>query len=58
MKVLDGRGQHTKKEAEKNKKDIKLWFKENPNRTIKECCESLNLSRVTVRKHVRDLQSA
>ena len=55
MKILEGRGLHTKKTAEKNKQAIKKWFKKNPSSTKKDCCDALGLSYATVRKHINAL---
>jgi len=56
MEVAEGRGMHTKIIAAKNKRNVKLWFQENPNSTKKECCDGLCLTYVTVRKHLKSLK--
>ena len=55
MKIVDGRGMHTKKTAEKNMARVEKWFKDNPNSTITDCYKALGLSIHTVRKHVKAL---
>jgi len=57
MKVKDGRGQNRVQEALKNKQNVKKWFLDNPDTTIKECCESLCLAYHTVRKHIDSLNT-
>lgn len=57
MNIKDGRGLHNKSIAEENKTAIKTWFRANPGSTITECCESLGLTYITVRKHLDALKN-
>lgn len=57
MNVIDGRGQNQKEAAMVNQKIIKEWFAKNPNSTIKECCDAVNLTYKTVRKHINSIKS-
>lgn len=52
MNISDGRGRNTKKMGEKNRLNVKAWFKKNPGSTINECCNGLNLTYKTVRGHI------
>lgn len=56
LNICDGRGAYGKNEAEKNKRLIVEFFKKNPGSTQKECAESLNLSTITVWKHLKNIR--
>lgn len=53
--LKDGRGQHSKRIAAKNKKKVELWFHKNPGTTKKECQDATGLSALTVRQHINAL---
>lgn len=56
MKILDGRGKGKTLDCKRNKKAVKKWFTDNPNSTIKACCEGVKLTYPTVRRHIESLQ--
>lgn len=55
MEIVDGRGLNKKEDAKRNFEAVRLWFKDNPNSTITECCKGLGLSYTPVRKHLNKL---
>ena len=50
MGILNKTGHHNKVIAKKNLKRVRRFFK-NSNKSIKECCEALKLSKPTVLKY-------
>lgn len=58
MEIKDGRGESGRQIAKENLKKIKDFFAEKPNATVTECCRELNLSYLTVRKHINKLIGA
>ena len=57
MNIIDGRGQKQKEAAKANQRIVKEWFDSNPDSTIKECCNAVNLTYKTVRKHIDSIQA-
>ena len=56
MEIKDGRGQKQMEEGAENKNAVKCYFKDNPGSTITECCRTLGLTYLTVKKHINSLK--
>lgn len=52
MEVRDGRGDHSKKVAMKNRKVIKCFFRGNPDATIIECTRATGFAFRTIKRHL------
>jgi hypothetical protein len=55
MKIIDGRGQHTKVMEKENLEKVKVFFSEYPSKTQTDCSKYTGLSLVTIRKHLKTL---
>ncbi len=57
MKYPDGRGKHWKKKIEKKIDLIKKYFDQNPDKSIKDCSDELNIPYSSINTYMKIIKN-